>query len=79
MGLFKERIWSFFHKKKPSEHAMHANRSADLSLQTARRDLARVQNGYEESQRVAQRIREHNVANHYDDWLSEQFLRYYKS
>lgn len=79
MSLWKERIMSFFRHKKPSTAAAEANRSADTSLEQAREDLLRVQTNAQESKLVASRLREHNVANHYDDWLSEQFLKYYGS
>jgi hypothetical protein len=68
----------FRRKHKPSPESLRANESAHKSLQQATADLHRVQLGTDESKRVAARLREHNLANHYDDWLTEQFLKYYK-
>jgi len=69
----------FKRKKKPlSPEVVRAHRQAEASLQRAQQDMARVNEGLLESKLVALRIREHNKANHYDDWLSEQFLKYYQ-
>lgn len=72
LDIFKSK------KKAPSAESIRAHRSAEESLEQARRDMHRVNIGSMESKLVAHRIREHNAANHYDDWLSEQFLKYYK-
>jgi len=78
MALWKERIISLFKRQTPSRDAAEANRSAEKSFERAQDDLARVQTGSLESKLVALRIREHNTANHYDDWLSDQVLKLYR-
>jgi len=64
--------------KEPGE-AQRAESSSQESLVQAHSDLERAQRRLTESNKVARRIREHNVANHYDDWLCEQFLKYYST
>lgn len=72
--------WRDWFKRKPSSpsrEAQEAHREADASLHRARMDLEESLPKTLESRMIAIRLREHNTANHYDDWLSEQFLKYY--
>ena len=69
--------WPWKRKDEPSAEARAAIRYAEQSLCQADKDLKRAERQLNRSKAVTGRLREHNVANHYDDWLAEQFLKYY--
>ena len=68
----------WFQKHHKDSEAKQAVEEANESLEQADRDLRMAEYKLLDSQRVTERLREHNLANHYDDWLSKQFLKYYK-
>jgi hypothetical protein len=67
----------FWKRHRPESAARAALRCAENSNAQADRDLKRAVRNLHESKEITSRLREHNAANHYDDWLCEQFLRYY--
>lgn len=73
-------LFSIFRSKKcrPSLESTRAKASAERSHVQATEDLRRTSQGYVESQHVNRELKAHNTANQYDDWLCEQFLKYYK-
>jgi uncharacterized protein YegJ (DUF2314 family) len=52
-----------------------ARKATDASLQRADRDLAKAKADLRESRQLEVRIREHNTANHFDDWLESVFYQ----
>lgn len=54
-----------------SEHALLA---ADESHQLAEHQLEQVKDTQGSSKRMAQALREHSEANHFDDWLLNRVL-----
>jgi anionic cell wall polymer biosynthesis LytR-Cps2A-Psr (LCP) family protein len=67
----------FWKKPKAGSDAEAALRYAEQSHCQAQTDLDRMERGLRRSQAVKRKLKEHNTANHYDDWLCEQFLKYY--
>jgi hypothetical protein len=68
---------AFWKKYQEDPDAKAAVRYAEGSLCKANEDLIDAHTKAAESKMVARRLREHNVANHYDAWLCEQFVKYY--
>ncbi len=57
------------HKGSPSQAAQLAGESAEVSHGRAERDLARARARREEADRQTARLRRHNAANAYADWI----------
>lgn len=68
---------AFWKKYREDPDAKAAVRYAERSLCQAQEDLVDAHAKGGESAALARRLKEHNVANHYDAWLCEQFLKYY--
>lgn len=56
-------------KSTPSDEALEAVASSNASRKRALSDLEKAKGKLEESRPVISAIREHNEANHYDDFL----------
>lgn len=58
----------------PSPESIAAKEAAEASLQQAEADLAQAQRNVKESRPLIEKIKRHNEANHYDQWI-EDLLR----
>lgn len=56
--------------KLSRRQALEATHQAVQSRVRADSDLAKAVEGREEAARITERLREHNAANSYDDWLT---------
>jgi hypothetical protein len=61
--------WPWRRKGSPTRAAQAAGESADASQGRAERDLARSRAKREEADRQTARLRRHNTANSYADWI----------
>lgn len=62
-------------RRRPTAEAAAARESAAASMVQAHRDLAEAERQRDEADVIAERLRAHNAANRYDDWLREVLSR----
>ncbi|WP_455565671.1 DUF7620 family protein [Micromonospora haikouensis] len=64
-------LWPLGRGRQPSPEARQASLRADESVSRAEQDRLVAARRRVEADRLAERLRAHNVANKYDDWLRQ--------